>query len=51
MAEGLDGPLLTHHRAPTGIHAFTSFDLPAPVGRLTLAASDQCHVVFVGYED
>jgi 2-polyprenyl-3-methyl-5-hydroxy-6-metoxy-1,4-benzoquinol methylase len=51
MPEGRDGALLTHHRAPAGVHAFTSFDLPAPVDRLTLAASDQCHVVFVGYED
>jgi 2-polyprenyl-3-methyl-5-hydroxy-6-metoxy-1,4-benzoquinol methylase len=51
LPEGRDGALLTHHRAPAGVHAFTTFELSAPARRMTLTANDQCYVVFVGYED
>ena len=48
--EGSDRPLVANHRAPAGRHAFTTFDLPGPARRVTLAATAECHVVFVGYE-
>jgi hypothetical protein len=49
--EGADGPLPATHRAGPGHTAFTSFVFSEPAQRIALEASDECHVVFVGYED
>jgi 2-polyprenyl-3-methyl-5-hydroxy-6-metoxy-1,4-benzoquinol methylase len=49
--EDSDSPLIANHAAAARITAFSSFDLPAPASRIALQASDDCHVVFVGYED
>ena len=49
--EGSERALVTSHRAPAGRQAFTSFELAAPTQRLALGASDECYVVFVGYDE
>ena len=48
--EGGDSPLMAGHMAAPQITAFSSFDLPAPASRIAIQASDDCHLVFVGYE-
>jgi len=47
--EESDRAIAASHRAPAGRHAFTTFDLPTPTRRVALAATRECHVVFVGY--
>jgi 2-polyprenyl-3-methyl-5-hydroxy-6-metoxy-1,4-benzoquinol methylase len=42
---------VAEHRAPAREHAFSTFRLEAPVQQFRLRASDECHVVFVGYEE
>ena len=44
-------PLIATHEAAPGHAAFASFALPEPAHRIAIAASGECHVVFVGYED
>lgn len=36
---------------PPGRAAFTTFAFGAPAQRIALQASDECYVVFVGYQD
>jgi hypothetical protein len=48
--EGTDAATLTAHKAPGGIHAFTTFELERPAQRIELRATDEVYVVFVGYE-
>jgi 2-polyprenyl-3-methyl-5-hydroxy-6-metoxy-1,4-benzoquinol methylase len=50
-ADGSDTSLASAHRAPAGITAYSTFELPHPTARIALQASDECHLVFVGYED
>jgi 2-polyprenyl-3-methyl-5-hydroxy-6-metoxy-1,4-benzoquinol methylase len=49
--EGSDLQLVTRHRAETGVHAFTAFNLAAPAQGFALGASEECHLVFIGYDD
>jgi 2-polyprenyl-3-methyl-5-hydroxy-6-metoxy-1,4-benzoquinol methylase len=39
------------HRASAGHAAYTTFALPQPAQRIALEATEECSVVFVGYED
>lgn len=50
-AEGADRPLCAVHKAGPGHTAFTTFVFSEPAQRIALEAGDECHVVFVGYED
>jgi 2-polyprenyl-3-methyl-5-hydroxy-6-metoxy-1,4-benzoquinol methylase len=49
--EGTDAILPAAHEAAPGRAAFTTFTLGVPAQRIALQASDECFVVFVGYED
>ncbi len=50
-AQNGDWSLASSHRAPAGQAAFTTFALPGPASRIALEATEECTVVFVGYED
>jgi 2-polyprenyl-3-methyl-5-hydroxy-6-metoxy-1,4-benzoquinol methylase len=48
--DGADRPLSAVHKAEPGHTAFTSFAFSEPAQRIAIEASDECHVVFVGYD-
>ena len=49
--EGADAVQRAAHEAAPGRAAFTTFAFGAPAQRIALQASDECYVVFVGYQD
>ncbi len=49
--QGASESLTSGHMAPARVTAFSSFEFPEPTSRIALQASDECDVVFVGYED
>lgn len=49
--EGAPESLTAGHTAPARVTAFSSFVLPEPSSRIGLQASDECDLVFVGYEE
>ncbi len=49
--DGAEPSLAAGHMAAAHETAFSDLRLPAPTARIALRASDECDVVFVGYED
>jgi 2-polyprenyl-3-methyl-5-hydroxy-6-metoxy-1,4-benzoquinol methylase len=49
-AEGSERTMIARHTAAPGCAAFTTFALREPAQRVSFEASDECEVVFVGYE-
>jgi 2-polyprenyl-3-methyl-5-hydroxy-6-metoxy-1,4-benzoquinol methylase len=49
--EGEEQVYQAQHRAPAGQAAYTTVPLATPAQRIAVEASEECHVVFVGYEE